>query len=83
MEGVYGQLMPRGQRPFVYLSLELPAAAVDVNVHPSKTQVRFLHEDLIAEQIAQALLVSPAAAVAADAAAATAAACCARSFGGC
>jgi len=31
----------------LYLSIEIDARNVDVNVHPTKHEVHFLHEDLI------------------------------------
>ncbi len=37
----YATLLPRGRFPMVFLFLEIPADAVDVNVHPAKTEVRF------------------------------------------
>lgn len=37
----YHTLIPKGRFPIAVLSLTLPAAAVDVNVHPAKTEVRF------------------------------------------
>ena len=37
----YGDTLPRGRYPMAALFLELPAAAVDVNVHPAKSEVRF------------------------------------------
>lgn len=37
----YGEMMPRGAYPFYVLFLELDPAKVDVNVHPTKTEVQF------------------------------------------
>ncbi|MEK7241012.1 MAG: DNA mismatch repair endonuclease MutL [Gemmatimonadota bacterium] len=40
-EAAYRSTIPAGVRPTVLLELELPGADVDVNVHPSKAEVRF------------------------------------------
>jgi DNA mismatch repair protein MutL len=37
----YRATVPAGSRPSVFLLLEVPAADVDVNVHPAKLEVRF------------------------------------------
>ena len=47
--------MPKGTHPFVYLSLEIEPKNVDVNVHPTKHEVHFLHQDDIIESIQQAV----------------------------
>ncbi len=39
----YRNILPSGVFPIALLFLELPATEVDVNVHPSKTEVRFRH----------------------------------------
>lgn len=41
--------------PFVYLSLELDPANIDVNVHPTKHEVHFMNEDQIIDAIATVL----------------------------
>ncbi|MGE4651959.1 MAG: DNA mismatch repair endonuclease MutL [Myxococcota bacterium] len=38
---IYRDVLPRGRFPRAVLFLELPATALDVNVHPAKTEVRF------------------------------------------
>ena len=41
-EAAYRSTIPAGVRPSLFLSVTLPAATVDVNVHPAKAEVRFL-----------------------------------------
>jgi DNA mismatch repair protein MutL len=43
----YRNLMPHGVFPMVLLFLEMPYTAVDVNVHPSKIEVRFRHSSFV------------------------------------
>ncbi len=57
----YRTLLPTGRHPMVFLFLEVPPNAVDVNVHPTKREVRFRHaaaiRDLVLEALRQALAV--------------------------
>jgi DNA mismatch repair protein MutL len=59
LQEAYATLLPRGRYPVVYLFLEVPPGEVDVNVHPTKSEVRFLHagamHDLVREAILQGL----------------------------
>lgn len=41
VRGAYGDALPAGRHPAVILFLNLPAREVDVNVHPTKAEVRF------------------------------------------
>jgi len=43
----YGDLIAPGRHPLAVLALSLPAAAVDVNVHPAKAEVRFREPDAV------------------------------------
>ncbi len=55
----YGNTMPRGRFPAIVLLVEMDPDAVDVNVHPQKTEVRFRSSsevhDLTREAVAAAL----------------------------
>jgi DNA mismatch repair protein MLH1 len=51
LEGAYAGVLPKAAAPFVYLALALPPADVDVNVHPTKAEVRFLHEERICAEV--------------------------------
>ncbi|KAJ1902724.1 DNA mismatch repair protein [Coemansia sp. IMI 209127] len=47
VESLYTSILPKASRPFVYLDLRIKPQNVDVNVHPTKREVRFLNEDVI------------------------------------
>jgi DNA mismatch repair protein MutL len=55
----YGDTMPRGRFPAVLLFLDVPFDRVDVNVHPQKTEVRFVRSseihDFVRTAVASAL----------------------------
>ncbi len=56
----YRNIVPPTVYPVVLLFLELPAAEVDVNVHPSKTEVRFRQQsamhDFVRDSVRAALM---------------------------
>jgi len=61
LEEVYAAYLPKGGHPFVYLSIRLPPESLDVNVHPTKREVNFLHkEEVLAavQQFARDALIS-------------------------
>lgn len=58
----YADLVPKGRYPVVVLDLSVPSGRVDVNVHPSKVEVRF-HDPrhvghLVATRLREALRAS-------------------------
>ena len=55
IEQVYASYLPKGTSPFVYMSLNIAPQNLDVNVHPTKHEVFFLHQDSIIEKIQQGL----------------------------
>jgi DNA mismatch repair protein MutL len=60
LTSAYHNLTPPGTYPFALLFLDCDAEEVDVNVHPSKTEVRFRHgsvvHDFVRDAIRDALL---------------------------
>jgi DNA mismatch repair protein MutL len=58
----YRNILPASVFPVALIFLELPPAEVDVNVHPSKIEVRFRHtgfiHDLVRDSIRTALLAA-------------------------
>lgn len=59
MEAVYQSILPRGAKPFIYLNIQMPPSHLDVNVHPTKREVAFLHQEqliiTIQERLSQLL----------------------------
>jgi DNA mismatch repair protein MutL len=53
-EGYHTALM-KGQHPVTFLFIEMDPAAVDVNVHPAKREVRFRYAPLVREALAEAV----------------------------
>ncbi|XP_055535838.1 DNA mismatch repair protein Mlh1 [Wyeomyia smithii] len=53
IDQIYSLYLPKGMSPFIYLSIELHPNNVDVNVHPTKHEVHFLHEDEIMAKITE------------------------------
>ncbi|KAL8576325.1 hypothetical protein ACOMHN_006248 [Nucella lapillus] len=55
IDSVYQAYLPKGTHPFIYLSLEIAPQNVDVNVHPTKHEVHFLHEEAIIASVQSAI----------------------------
>ncbi|HEX6507046.1 MAG TPA: DNA mismatch repair endonuclease MutL [Chloroflexota bacterium] len=55
LEDGYRPLLPRGRHPVAFLSLTLPRDRVDVNVHPSKAEVKVHDESRIGATLKEAV----------------------------
>ncbi len=55
ISSAYHNLIPPGCFPFALLFLDLPYEEVDVNVHPSKTEVRFRHHSFVHDFVRDAI----------------------------
>lgn len=51
----YGSFLPKGQSPLFVLFLEIDSNRVDVNVHPSKREVRFAEQEAIHQLVRRAV----------------------------
>ena len=54
----YQGFLPEKRHPLAVLGLTVPASDVDVNVHPTKREVRFLHEDKLFSTLQRAVRAS-------------------------
>ena len=55
LSAAYHNLMPAGCYPFALLFLNCDPSEVDVNVHPSKTEVRFRHGSAVHDAVRDAV----------------------------
>ena len=51
----YSTTIPRGARPWMFFYLRVPAGEVDVNVHPTKAEVRFRNRVRVEELVERAV----------------------------
>jgi len=56
LKKAYGELLPPGKFPAAFLFVEIDPAAIDVNVHPQKKEIRFKDEALVSEAVYTSIL---------------------------
>ncbi len=57
MEG-YKTLLPTKRYPITVIDLKIPGNDIDVNVHPTKTKIRFQNEEKVKKEVADAVRTS-------------------------
>lgn len=55
VERAYGALLPPGRHPLVALGVTLPPDLLDVNIHPRKSDIKFLHERAVFAAVQEAV----------------------------
>ena len=55
VEQAYAGLIPAGRHPVALVRITVPPDQIDVNVHPTKAEVRFRHERLVYATVAAAV----------------------------
>jgi hypothetical protein len=51
IEAVFTAQNPKANKPWVFLDLKLPPRHVEVNMHPTKKEVGFLHQQDVIDEI--------------------------------
>ncbi|MBS3815988.1 MAG: DNA mismatch repair endonuclease MutL [Candidatus Thermoplasmatota archaeon] len=51
----YETLLKKGRYPLAFLNVEIDPRKIDVNVHPTKTRIRFFEEKKVKEKISEAV----------------------------
>jgi DNA mismatch repair protein MutL len=54
-EEAYHGLLMDGKHPIAIINISLPAEEIDVNVHPTKAQVKFCHEQAVFASVEEAI----------------------------
>jgi len=55
VQAAYGNTMPRGRYPLLFLFVEIDPTQVDVNVHPQKVEVRFREPRAVHDHVSRAV----------------------------
>jgi len=54
-EDAYRGLLMDGHHPIAVISISLPAQELDVNIHPTKAQIKFCHEQIVYASVQKAI----------------------------
>jgi len=54
----YANVIPEGRYPLAAIHIQVPAHVVDINIHPRKEEVKFLHPRSIEQTIQQAVKIA-------------------------
>lgn len=55
IERAYQGLLPEGKCPVFFLHLEIAPEDIDVNIHPTKTEIRFKNQELVCKVLVSAV----------------------------
>ena len=55
IKNAYSSLIPKNSQPPFIIFLELPENTIDVNIHPQKTEIKFLEENKIYQAVFEAI----------------------------
>ena len=51
LQSLFSLYMPKNTSPFIYMNLQMNPNNIDVNIHPTKHEIRFLYQDEIISKI--------------------------------